>query len=371
MNKIPISFFFLPLLICSGAFALSDTTFSLSGKITGYGDGIITINYSNPNERVKPDTIKVINDSFRMTGSMSSPMMAFLKIMGNENLEKKFYRIDFILDNSNVNIKANVQNIDQYQLTGSKVTEKYKYLSRAGYALRSDLVEAIKNTGKTSSTGMNDAHEKIIIEKREKYLSFLLGQEDFANCDACVYTLFLMNRYIPWSRMEKILPLFDRKIHDNVYYKYLDKIVSGASRIQPGSQAANFKVQNLNGKEFTLNDFRGNFLLLAFSASWCHPCKFEYPFLRQAYDSFHDKGLNVLIINLDEEKENWTKDVKEYHFPFPVLSDGKAFKGTITRNYGVFSIPKIFLISPEGRIISNSIRGKGIIEALNKIYGSD
>lgn len=370
MKKISIFLFVALFLTCAKAFSFSDTTFSLSGKINGYGNGIITINYSDPNERIKPDTVAIVNDSFRLEGSMPSPRMAFLKIMGNENLKKDFYRIDFVLDNEDVTIHADINEMSDYKLSGSKVTEKYKYILKEGQLLRSNFLDDMKAYDKIpKNTPEKQAKEKEVDEKREKYLSFMVSQKDFSTCDACAYTLYLMNRYIPWYRMEEILPLFDKKIDNNVYLKFLKKIVAGAARIQPGSIAADFKVKDLRGKEYSLSDFDHNqYLLLAFSASWCHPCKLEYPFLRKAFSTFNPKGLNVLIINLDEEKENWKKDVEEYKFPFPVLSDLNAFNGSITRSYGVYSIPKIFIISPEGKIVSNSVRGQGIIDALNKIY---
>lgn len=364
-------FLFAVFLLFSGkAFSLTDSTFILSGSIHGYGNGIITINYSDPNERIKPDTVAIVNDSFRLEGSMPSPRMAFLKIMGNENLKKDFYRIDFILDNENVAIHADVNDMKDYKLNGSKVTEKYKYILKEGQAIRSDFLNTVKTYDKIpKNTPEKEAKEKEVDEKREKFMSFMLSQKGFSTCDACAYTLYLMNRYIPWYRMEKILPQFSDKIDSNVYLKYLKKITAGAARIQPGSIAANFTVKDLKGKAYTLHDFdKNNYVLLTFSASWCHPCKLEYPFLREAYNKFHPDGLNVLIINVDEEKQNWAKDVNEYKFPFPVLSDLNAFNGSITHNYGVYSIPKIFIINPDGKIVSNSVRGKGIIQALNKIY---
>lgn len=369
MKKISIFLSLIAGLTCTRTFALSDTTFSLSGKITGYGDGIITINYSDPNERIKPDTVAIVNDSFRLDGSMPSPRMAFLKIMGNEHLKRDFYRIDFILDNENVTIHADVNDMSNYKLAGSKITEKYKSILRDGQAVRTDFLNTVKAFDSIpKNTPEKQAKEKEVDQKREKFLAFMLSQKDFATCDACAYTLFLMNRYIPWYKMQEILPKFDGSIDNNVYLKYLKKIVSGAARIQPGSTAADFKVKDIQGKDYSLRGFNDNYVLLAFSASWCHPCKLEYPFLKEAYKEFSPKGLHVMIINLDEEKANWEKDVREYKFPFPVLSDGNAFNGSITRNYGVFSIPKIFIISPDDKIVSNSVRGQGIINALNKIY---
>ncbi|MCO6497783.1 MAG: TlpA family protein disulfide reductase [Chitinophagaceae bacterium] len=111
-------------------------------------------------------------------------------------------------------------------------------------------------------------------------------------------------------------------------------------------------------------------LLMTFSASWCIRCKYEYPFLLEAYKKYASKGLKVIIMNVDDSKDKWAGDVEKYKFPFPVLSDLKAFSGDLTKNYGAMSIPKVFLIAPEGTIVSGTIRQEKILEELEKVYSS-
>jgi thiol-disulfide isomerase/thioredoxin len=43
--------------------------------------------------------------------------------------------------------------------------------------------------------------------------------------------------------------------------------------------------------------------ILYFSASWCGPCKGEIPFLKTAYERFHNKGFEIVSVSLDDKKQ--------------------------------------------------------------------
>jgi len=344
--------------------------FVLKGDIKGYGNGEVIISYSDPNEKIKPDTLKVINDKFKMTGALKSPRMSFLKLMHNNRLEQEYFRIDFIMENSEMMLEASIDNLKDYKLTGSNAAIGYKKIASEGNEILKDIRES--ETAYTKAP--ENSEEKLKLEewlnvKREAYLSFLSSQEKFSSSHAAAYSLWLFSVRLPWQRLKEVISMFDKSLDSNVYLKYMKRKVEGAERIQPSSPAYNFHVSDLSGKDYTLESFKGNYLLIFFSASWCVPCKYEYPYMRTAYKDYSDKGLKVITLNLDEDREKWDEDVKKANFPWPVLSDLNAFSGELTKNYGVLSIPKIFLIDPAGKIVSNNIRGENILKELEKIYG--
>lgn len=361
------------ILLCSffyaNGFATNDTSFTIQGNLRGYGDGVIIITYTDPNEKVKPDTIQVVNDKFIFKGTLESPLMAYMKIMDNGKLERDYYRIDFLIENSPMFINGDIRNPETIQLTGSKSNELYHKMAIEG----NQLNQAFRAAKKKLNSGAEDEHEselleRQVIKKREAYLNFLLNYNNFYSSHAGAYVLWLFSKHISWQRLENILPNFDPEIKNNTFLQYMERKVMSARRILPGKLAPDFTVKDLSGKEYSLEDFRGNYLLMTFSASWCGPCKYEYPYLVKAFNEYSPRGLNVIIINLDVSKELWRSDVEEYDFPFPVLSNLQAFDGTLTKNYGVLSIPKVFLIDPDGEIVSNSIRQQGILKKLVEVY---
>lgn len=223
-----------------------------------------------------------------------------------------------------------------------------------------------------AAKGGSKEEEQIGLEReiqREAYPDYLLNYKDFYNNYAGTYLLWLYSfDRISWQRLDSLIPNFDKSLRNSPYFMHMQKTVGAAKRILPGEMAADFVVKHLDEKEYSLKSFRGHYLLMTFSASWCIPCKYEYPFLEKAYAKYADKGLKMIIMNVDETREKWAWDVKNYNFPFPVLSDLKAFTGDLTKNYGAMSIPKVFLIDPEGKIVSSTIRQQGIVDLLEEVY---
>jgi hypothetical protein len=114
-----------------------------SGILKGYGDGIIEIAYNDPNEIMK-DSIIVKNDKFKFIDTLNSPRFAFLKIMGNENLKKDYYRIDFFLENSKINLNLDINKPENYNITGSKSNDEHRKIIEATQEVNQDYIKAKK-----------------------------------------------------------------------------------------------------------------------------------------------------------------------------------------------------------------------------------
>lgn len=74
-------------------------------------------------------------------------------------------------------------------------------------------------------------------------------------------------------------------------------------------------------------------------------------------DKLHDKcepkGLKVIGVSLDNNRDAWVKAIKKYELPWLNLSDLKYWDCEAADVYGIISIPETILISPEGKIIAN------------------
>jgi thioredoxin-related protein len=78
--------------------------------------------------------------------------------------------------------------------------------------------------------------------------------------------------------------------------------------------------------------------------------------------------LTIISVNFDETRELWEKDITTENLPWKMLSDLTAFKGELAKDYSVTSIPRIFLIDPNGKIVSSKLRGEKILNQLEDIY---
>lgn len=114
--------------------------------------------------------------------------------------------------------------------------------------------------------------------------------------------------------------------------------------------ATNFTVEDINGKEINLSDFKGKAVVVNFWASWCPPCKMEMPYFNKLYLENKDDIVFLMIdlISGRETVESGRKYIADNSFSFPVYFDTK---GNAASAYKISSIPLTLFINKEGEIV--------------------
>lgn len=125
---------------------------------------------------------------------------------------------------------------------------------------------------------------------------------------------------------------------------------------QVGETAADFTLLDTDNKEKSLMDYRGQLVVLYFWASWCSYCKAENPNLVALHNAYKQKGLKVLAISLDTDRNKWLTGIASENLGFDHVNDFKGFDSPIVKMYEVGSIPHLFLIDENGVILMISNR---------------
>ena len=116
--------------------------------------------------------------------------------------------------------------------------------------------------------------------------------------------------------------------------------------VPAGEPAPVFALKDLDGNEVNLTDQRGKVVLINFWATWCPPCREELPHIQRFHEQYRDKGLVVLAISTDRDKEKVRPFMEKHGYTFPVLfADGK-----VASAYKVRGIPVVYLIDREGAV---------------------
>ena len=103
------------------------------------------------------------------------------------------------------------------------------------------------------------------------------------------------------------------------------------------------------GDTIKLLDLRGKVIILDFWASWCGPCKHEFPFLIDLYNKYSEKDFSVLAVNVDENSSSMNKFLSGIgkDVPFKIISDRKS---KIPELYNLDAMPSSFFIDKKGVI---------------------
>lgn len=108
----------------------------------------------------------------------------------------------------------------------------------------------------------------------------------------------------------------------------------------------------LDGTAVDLAAYRGKVVLLEFWATWCGPCVRKIPELKSLYQEWHDQGLEIVGISLDEDREALTSFVAKNGLAWPQLYTGKRKDNELARQFGVSGVPSLWLIDQQGRIVA-------------------
>ena len=135
--------------------------------------------------------------------------------------------------------------------------------------------------------------------------------------------------------------------------------VKGIETLKAGAKAPDFKVLDLEGKEFQLSSSAGKeAVLLFFWSFFCGPCREEIPMINQMTTEYQGKGLQVVGVNLDgrEMKKAIDKFVTNEKIVFRILFD-ELDKDTfrVADPYGVAGTPALFLIDKKGIIAYSNV----------------
>lgn len=111
-------------------------------------------------------------------------------------------------------------------------------------------------------------------------------------------------------------------------------------------ESPDFTLNNLEGEEVSLSDYRGQIVVLNFWATWCKYCDIEMPDLQKLTDENED--VVVLAVDVREDKGTVSNYIEEGNYTFPVVLDKK---GTVASTYLVSAFPTSFFIDEEGILV--------------------
>jgi thiol-disulfide isomerase/thioredoxin len=137
-----------------------------------------------------------------------------------------------------------------------------------------------------------------------------------------------------------------------------------------GKIAPDFTLKDSSGKSVTLSQYRGkNYVLVDFWATWCGPCRAEFPALIEAQKKYASKGLVILGVSIDKDYNAWKSMLAKPNFTtWTHVWDGPQGPDQVSsRLYSVPSIPRNFLLDKNGKVIARNLRGAQVEQLLEQL----
>lgn len=164
-----------------------------------------------------------------------------------------------------------------------------------------------------------------------------------------------INGYQELSQKAKGSPLMPLLDQQYAYEKH--RIESERKRIQMESgtyPAPNFTFQDLNGKDVSLSDYRGKWVVIDFWGTWCPWCIKGFPALKEAYATYQPQ-LEVIGVACNDTRDAWEAGVKKYSLPWINLFNPEQGGGKLLEDYAVEGFPTKVLVDPSGNIANITV----------------
>ncbi|NOU59318.1 TlpA family protein disulfide reductase [Marinifilum caeruleilacunae] len=272
--------------------------------------------------------------------------------------------------------KIKIKNPPYVYINGGPNNEVMNLLNFNNYRSYQGMIAAGKVIYKASLSDSKEWKESAAqgynrnYEQSDAYFRYIA--EHYADRNSILSVLGSLRKESDKELKEKILKTLEAKNPN--YQPLLDvkkemaEAQEARERMMEGKVAPDFSFPTKSGdRTYGPKDFRGKYVLIDFWASWCGPCRQEIPHLKKEYEKYHDKGLEMLSVSIDQSKNAWMKAMRKEKMPWPQVQAPKAGK-EIMKEYQFSGIPFIVLLDKEGKIVGKNLRGEKLEKLLESIF---
>lgn len=151
------------------------------------------------------------------------------------------------------------------------------------------------------------------------------------------------------KEMQTILSLFNDDIQKSKLGDHIRTYLT--NRPDPNKPYPNLYLLNSTNQRHNIIDTNSKLTMLVFWASWCGPCRMEIPLLKEIQNEYKGKGLNLVSISIDEEKDNWEKALRQEKMIWTQYLVEKDKIDLVRQQFNFSAIPFVVFTDKAGKEI--------------------
>ena len=344
------------LVLCCAMISVAQTgKATVKGKIDGIKKGTLYLLARSSEDKI--DTLGNCNikkGKFKLKSTIDEPMFVQLVVGGFSG------GFDLFLE-PGVTYDAFLCNGDDYYIRGGMLNDSYTAHMKSSDSLRT-VISGLQKRYDAARAGKKFRSASLVNDtlQREKDNLWVMTQNFLDANDNIImaYTIYsnIVMRDMGLKETRAMYESMGKGAKETQYGRIIEERINRLVKTQGGAKAPDFTLPDVNGNPVTMSDVKGKIKILDFWASWCGPCRLNNPELKKIYEEFQDKGLVIIGISLDDEKEDWEMAIEDDALDWVNVSSLKGWECEVARLYNVKGVPALFILDENNNIIATGLR---------------
>jgi peroxiredoxin len=363
MKKIFLITFSVLLLMSCG----NKNQFKLSGVVVPSSDGKMILFGFKEGQPVPVDTAEIAKGKFTFTGDVAMPELRLMAIEGKEQ-----YIGQLFVEPGKIDMTVYPDSFEANVIKGSKTQDIFQQyidemvsFSKKAAGLKTRFGQAQASGNEEELNAMQFEYQAMV-ENIKLFSRNLIKKNNSSPVSAYVYLMNFVQE-APVEELDSMLKVFE-PIKTSEFVSAIKERAEAMRAFSKGAPAPDFTLADQNGNPISLSSLKGKYVLVDFWASWCKPCMAELPNVIEQYNTYKDKGFEIIGVSLDRDRETWLGALKANDMKWLQVWDmDERAPGEVANRYGVTGIPHTVLIDKEGVIIELNLRGEDLKKKLAEL----
>lgn len=336
--------------------------FTLTGDVEGLGNTLVYIEQGRTQ-----DSVQAVNGHFEYQGgTLEAPN--YIKVRSADNQ----WGCMFWAENSPIRISC--ERSGKSEITGSQTEDEYQAYKAHMQPIWTKISALSKKSQEAYTNGRSEEYKRFEEEIKQLELKedtvFMAFARKYPRSHVCfnhIYNKRILDKY-RFGRLNGLLACIDTTVLRGSYWKTFKEVYNKDLRMQPGQSFPDFTFPDVFDTPVSLSDYKGKYLILTIGGSTIPEYLSYIPAKKELYGKYREKGLEIVDILFEQNKEGMTKAIANNGIEWNLISDCKYWDCPIVRDWSIDNICQHFLIDREGTIVARDFSPEELQKLTEKLF---